>query len=255
MGEFLRNHLTLVKILFVVLIVVLIFVAIFIAKKLEGAKTRSEKIKKYVAIAIFSGLSVPLYLFAKIPFPIFTFLKIQFSIVPAYIIGFLLGPTSGALVILIRTAICIPFTKNMCVGELADLFIGLAATLTSSIIYLKHRTKGGAAVSLVFSSVAWLITAVVANIVLLLPFYIKLMFNDNLAGFVSMLSSSVSSINEENYMLMYVLIGVIPFNLIVTAACSVITFIVYKSISKLYRNIATDNKQSEENLDNSSEKE
>ena len=106
MGEFLRNHLTLVKILFVVLIVVLIFVAIFIAKKLEGAKTRSEKIKKYVAIAIFSGLSVPLYLFAKIPFPIFTFLKIQFSIVPAYIIGFLLGPTSGALVILIRTAIC-----------------------------------------------------------------------------------------------------------------------------------------------------
>ena len=143
----------------------------------------------------------------------------------------------------------------MCVGELADLCIGVAATLTSSIVYLKHKTKGRAAASLVFASVAWVITAILANIVLLLPFYIRLMFNDNLAGFVSMLASSVPSINENNYMLMYVLIGVIPFNLIMTVVSSIVTFIVYKSISKLYHNIAKEDNQKEENLDNSSEKE
>ena len=255
MGDFLRNNLTLVKILFIVFLVLLLIGATFIAKKFERAQTRSEKIKKYVTIAVFSGLSVPLYLFAKIPFPIFTFLKLQISILPAYIIGFLLGPTSGVMVVLIRTAICIPFTKNMCVGELADLCIGVAATLTSSIYYLKNKTKARAAMSLVFASVAWVITAIIANIILLLPFYIKLVFNDNLAGFVSMLAENVPSINESNYMLMYVLIGVIPFNLIITVVSSVITFIVYKRISKLYHNIAKEDNQKEENLDNSTEKE
>ena len=254
MGEFLRNNLTLVKILFAIVLVILLIGSVLIAKKLEGTKTRSEKIKKYSTIAIFSGLSVLLY-YLRIPFPIFTFLKLQLSSLPAYIIGFLLGPASGVMVILIRAAITIPFTHSMCVGELADLCIGVAATLTSSIVYLKHKTKGRAAASLVFASVAWVITAILANIVLLLPFYIKLMFNDNLTGFVSMLASSVPSINEDNYMLMYVLIGVIPFNLIMTVVSSIVTFIVYKSISKLYHNIAKEDNSKEENLDNSSEKE
>ena len=253
MGEFLKNNLTLVKILFAILLIILLIGSIIIARRLEGTKTRSEKIKKYSTIAIFSGLSVLLY-YLRIPFPIFTFLKLQLSSLPAYIIGFLLGPASGVMVVLIRTAICIPFTHSMCVGELADLCIGVAATLTSSIVYLKHKTKGRAAASLVFASVAWVITAILANIVLLLPFYIKLMFNDNLT-FVSILASSVPSINEDNYMLMYVLIGVIPFNLIMTVVSSIVTFIVYKSISKLYHNIAKEDNQKEENLDNSSEKE
>ena len=253
MGEFLRNNLTLVKILFATLLIILLIGSVMIAKKLEGTKTRSEKIKKYSTIAIFSGLSVLLY-YLRIPF-IFPFLKLQLSSLPAYIIGFLLGPASGVMVVMIRTAICIPFTHSMCVGELADLCIGVAATLTSSIVYLKHKTKGRAAISLLFASIAWVITAILANIVLLLPFYIKLMFNDNLAGFVSMLASSVPAINENNYMLMYVLIGVIPFNLIMTVVSSIVTFIVYKSISKLYRNIAKDESPKEENLDNLSEKE
>ena len=254
MADFLRNNETLIKIIFAVLLVVLFIGLMFIAKKFEGAKTRSEKIKKYATIAIFSGLSVLLY-YLRIPFPIFTFLKLQLSSLPAYIIGFLLGPASGVMVVMIRTAICIPFTHSMCVGELADLCIGVAATLTSSIVYLKHKTKCRAAISLLFASVAWVITAIFANIILLLPFYIKLMFNNDLAGFVSMLASSVPAINENNYMLMYVLIGVIPFNLIMTVVSSIVTFIVYKSISKLYRNIAKDKSPKEENLDNSSEKE
>ena len=251
MADFLRNNETLIKIIFAVLLVALFIGLMFIAKKLEGAKTRSEKIKKYATIAIFSGLSVLLY-YLRIPFPIFTFLKLQLSSLPAYIIGFLLGPASGVMVV---TAICIPFTHSMCVGELADLCIGVAATLTSSIVYLKHKTKGRAAISLLFASVAWVITAIFANIILLLPFYIKLMFNNDLAGFVSMLANSVPAINENNYMLMYVLIGVIPFNLIMTVVSSIVTFVVYKSISKLYRNIAKDESPKEENLDNSSEKE
>ena len=254
MAEFLRNNETLIKILFALFLAGLFACAIFLARKFESAKTRSEKIKKYATIAIFSGLSVLLY-YLRIPFPIFTFLKLQLSSLPAYIIGFLLGPASGIMVVLIRTAICVPFTSSMCVGEVADLCIGVAATLTSSVIYIIKKTRGRAAISLVFASIAWVVTAIIANIVLLLPFYIKLMFNDNLAGFVSMLAKSVPSINENNYMIMYVLIGVIPFNLIMTVVSSIVTFFVYKRISKLYHHIIKDDALPQENLDNSSEKE
>ena len=248
MGEFLRNHILLVKLLFVLFLVILFAIAIIVARKYEEAKNRSEKIKKYATIAIFSGLSVLLY-YLRLPFPVFTFLKLQLSSLPAYIIGFLLGPASGIMVVLVRTAICIPFTSTMCVGEIADLCIGVAATLTSSLIYLKNKTKRTAALSLAFASLAWVVTAIIMNIVLLLPFYIKLMFNDNLTGFVNMLAQSVSSINEDNYMLMYILIGVIPFNLIITVASSLVTFLVYKRISKIYRNIAKDEKK----IDNQAE--
>ena len=68
MADFLRNNETLIKIIFAVLLVALFIGLMFIAKKLEGAKTRSEKIKKYATIAIFSGLSVLLY-YLRIPFP------------------------------------------------------------------------------------------------------------------------------------------------------------------------------------------
>ena len=246
MLDFLKEHSLLIKIIFASLLVIMLAVAILIARKLEKAQTRSEKIKKYATIAIFSALSVGLY-YVRIPFPVFSFLKMQLSSLPAYIIGFLLGPASGLMVIFIRTAITIPFTSSLCVGEVADLLIGVAATLTSSLIYLKNKTKEQAGYSLLFGSVAWVVTAIIANVVLLLPLYVALMFNHNEEAFVSMLNASVSFINQDNYVLMYVLIGVIPFNLMMTMASSIVTFLVYKRISKIYRHIAKE--ETKENIE------
>lgn len=239
MIDFLKNNATLVKTLFAVCLLALLIVAIFVARKYEVTKTRSEKIKKYATIAIFSALSVVLF-YLRIPFPVFTFLKMQLSSLPAYIIGFLLGPASGLMVIFIRTAVCIPFTSSLCVGEVADLLIGVAATLTSSLIYLKKKTKRQAGISLLFASIAWIVTAIIANVLLLLPLYISLMFNHNEEAFVNMLAHSASFINQNNYVLMYVLIGVIPFNLMISMISSIVTFLVYKRISNLYRSIAKD---------------
>lgn len=244
MLDFLNAHRTLTQILFASLLLLMLIGAIFFAHKFEVTKTRSEKIKKYATVAIFSALSIGLY-YLRIPFPVFTFLKMQLSSVPAYIVGFLLGPASGLMVIFIRTAICIPFTSTICVGELADLLIGTAATLTSSLYYLKNKTKTKAAISLTLASVVWVLTAILANVVLLLPFYIRLMFNGNEVAFVNMLASSASFINENNYVLMYVLVGVIPFNLMISIVSAVVTFLIYKRISKLYRNIAKEDNNSD----------
>lgn len=239
MITFLKEHSLLVKIVFSSFLVLLLVGAIIIASKLEKTKGRSNKIKKYATIAIFSGVSVALY-YLRFPFPIFDFLKIQFSIIPAYIIGFLLGPASGLMVIFIRTAICIPFTHSLCVGEIADLLIGIATILTSSVIYMRDKTKKQAAISLIYGSVAWILIAIVANYLLLVPLYIQLYFNADTNAFIGTLSAGIPSINEDNYMLLYTLLGVIPFNFLMTALSSVITFIIYKHISMLYKNIAKD---------------
>lgn len=239
MIEFLKSHETISKIIFASILFVLFIVAIIIAYKLEPVKTRTEKIKKYATIAIFSAFSVALF-YLRIPFPIFTFLKIQFSNLPAYIIGLMLGPASGLMVVFIRTMICIPFTSSLCVGEVADLLIGSAAVLTSSIIYLKNKTKRQAGISLMFATVSWVVVAMIANYALLVPLYIQLYFNSNTTAFVHMLSAGADFINENNYMLIYMILGVIPFNSIISVASSIITFIVYKRISTLYKNIGSE---------------
>ena len=188
------------------------------------------RIKYVVEVGIFAALSVVLY-FLRFPLPIFpSFLEIQFSALPIVIIGFSLGPVAGAITLLIKSLICLPFTTTMGVGDLADLLIGLSFILTTSLIYKKNKTKKGAIIALCFGSLAWIISAVVMNYFVLVPFFIEMMFKGNVEGFVS-ICQVIPNITISNYKIYYVLFATIPFNLIISTVVSLVTFFVYKKIS------------------------
>ena len=109
-------------------------------------------------VGIFSALSVVLY-FIRFPLPPFpSFLKIQFSNLPAVIGGFVMGPFYGFLIVLIRTLISLPFTSSHMVGELADLMIGGAVVVSSSVVYRLMKTKKGGLLSLLVSIVMWVLS-------------------------------------------------------------------------------------------------
>lgn len=231
MINFLKEHASLTKwILIISLIIALTILVIILLKK-----KNDRNVKKLTTIAIFSALSFILY-YVKIPYPVFTFLDIQFSNIPAFIVGFLLGPVSGVMVIIIRTIIKIPFSSTFCVGEIADLIIGIAIVLASSFAYKRNKTKKGAFIALVIASVCWIVTSLLLNYLFLLPAYMQLFFGANPNNFLVAfdLSSVFSKINESNYMLYYILFGVLPFNVVLSIACSGVTFLVYKRISKIY---------------------
>lgn len=197
--------------------------------------------KKIALTAILSTLATILYMFIKFPLPMLFpyFLDFQVSNLPAIIGGFLLGPVYGSLIVIIRFLIKLPFSSTQYVGELADLIIGLAVVISSSIIYIKNKTRKGALIALTTSTVIWVITSVLLNRYVLVPFYIELFFKGDVNAFVN-ICKIIPGINEQNYMQKYLVYAVLPFNLLLSISVNLITFLVYKRLSNFIKTYFND---------------
>ena len=197
--------------------------------------------KKIALTAILSTYATILYMFIKFPLPMLfpSFLDFQVSNLPAIIGGFLLGPVYGSLIVIIRFLIKLPFSSTQYVGELADLIIGLAVVISSSIIYIKNKTRKGALIALTTSTVIWVITSVLLNRYVLVPFYIELFFKGDVNAFVN-ICKIIPGINEQNYMQKYLVYAVLPFNLLLSISVNLITFLVYKRLSNFIKTYFND---------------
>lgn len=197
----------------------------------EVQNKRHKKIVWIVMVAIFAGLSTVLYFLKfSLPFMFPGFLKIQFSNLPIIMIGFLLGPWAGVATLAIKSLIALPFTSSVGVGELADFILGLGVSLSSSLIYKFNHTKKGAIIALVVSLFVWIILGVLANWLILIPFYIELYFHGDVNALVGALGI-IKGINTDNYMLYYLLFAVIPFNALISFLVNLVTYFTYKRIS------------------------
>lgn len=200
--------------------------------------SKNRQILDYMTkVAIFSALSFVLYLFPKFPLPFFpSFLEIQFSNLPAILGGFALGPVGGALIVAIRTVIKLPLSSTACVGELADCIIGLATVMVSSLIYQKFKTKKGGIIALICGVITWTTIAIIANTFILIPFYAKFFMGEKgIAGLVMITQDVLPNVTVENFIEVYVVYAALPFNLLLSTTVSVITFLVYKRISIVFK--------------------
>jgi len=196
---------------------------------------RKMNIKQMAVIGIFGALSVVLYYFAKFKVPFFpSWLDIQFSDVPALLVTYMYGPVSGVLVIVTRFFCKLPGTSTVGVGELADLLIGVTLCLISGILYKKHRSLKGALVATSIGMVVATLVAMLSNWLILIPAY------KNIAGFPQVALTSTMDVivsggsgvvTDDNFMVYYQFVGVLPFNLFRYALVFVITFLLYKRLS------------------------
>ena len=215
------------------------------------------QIRKITLTALLAALSSILYYFVKFPLALIIpiippFLEVNFSMVPVLLGGYMVGPLYGVIVVLIRFLVKLPSTHTACVGELADLLIGVLTVLATSIIYKRFRTKKGALISLGSGCLTWVITSLFVNAFILIPTYIQLYFNGNVEGLVNMLSN-IPGITADNYLIKYILYGALPFNTILSLTVCIITFVVYKPLHKLISDISNrltkkdDNKENKKN--------
>ena len=201
---------------------------------------KNKKLINYITkVAIFSALSTVLYVWVKFPLPFLfpSFLDIQFSNLPAILAGLALGPLGGALVVIIRTLgkLAISGTGTMYVGELADLLIGLATVLSISFIYKFNRTKKGGVIALIIGTIVWIVSSVLMNWLVMIPAYIKLMFNGSAMPLIKMCQSVLPNMNEENFMVVYLFGAALPFNALLSITVGIITFFVYKRVSIIFK--------------------
>ena len=201
-------------------------------------KKKTLSVKEITLIGIQSALSIILYyvasLIPSIPFFPPWLDLFNFSEIPALITGFIYGPYAGSLVILVRFFVKLPGTFTAGVGELADLILGLVLVIVSSIIYKRHRSLKGALIGTSCSMVICSLTACLLNYLVLIPAYV------NLAGFsyetLASMLSYMGNVTVDNFMVYYIFIGVLPFNIARYVMIFIITFITYKINLRLFIN-------------------
>lgn len=195
---------------------------------------------RIAVIALFGTLAGVLYIFG---FPIAaafpSFLELNFSDIPALIGTFTLGPVSGCLIIVVKILVKLIFkgTSTVFVGELADLLIGLAFVVPCGLIYRKKRTFRGALLSVAAGTAASVAMAVLANWIVLVPFYIKLYFGGSWDPLVSMMKPLFPSCTRENFYGFYLWVSVLPFNVMRCLIAVAVTMLVYKHISRAINRI------------------
>ena len=209
--------------------------------------------KQMSVIGVFSALSIILYYFGKFNLPFFpSWLDIQFSEIPALIISFMYGPFSGALIILVRFFCKLPGTSTVGVGEMADLLIGLTLVITAGLIYKKHRTIKGALCALAIGMLFGTFVATVSNWLILIPAYkgiagySQAMLTGAMDGIIS---GSKGVVTDDNFMLYYLFVAVIPFNLFRYTLVFIITFILYKRLKNIIVHFVKDFNNLEEEIE------
>ena len=193
---------------------------------------KKNQIKKITTIGILAALSCVFYLYLKFPLPFFpSFLDIQFSNLPVLLAGLMFGPTEAIIIVIIRFLVKFSMSSTMVVGEVADLIIGFFVAVSVSIIYSKIRTKKGGIISLIIGCVVWILGAVIANTFVLIPWYVEVYGLEMVLGLLSV----IPGVTADNYLLYYILFAAIPFNTLLSVSVSLITFLVYKRISLIYK--------------------
>ncbi len=185
-------------------------------------------------VAVLSAISFILYMYAKFPLPFMfpVFLDMQFSELPAILAGFSLGPVAGALVIIIKCLLKFPFSGTVFVGEITDMVLGIAYVVPAAIIYQLKKTRKNALIGLIVGTLAATVTAMFLNRFVSVPFYVQLYFKGNFDGIVKMCSALYPNATKDSFYWIYLFAAVLPFNLLRLGLVSLVTFFVYKSLSK-----------------------
>ena len=170
--------------------------------------------KRLTLMAVFVALSYVIS-FLEIPlFPAAPFLKLDFGNVLVLLVSFLLGPVEGVLVCLLKEGLRAIGSSSGGVGEIANMLATSAYILLPSIVY---RLRYGLKVVIPSLAVACLLgtgAALITNRFITFPLY---------------MGEGAASVFADLFWY------VVSFNLIKTAAVSVLTLLLYKRLSNFLK--------------------
>ncbi len=201
-------------------------------KELENSRM---KVKKIAFIGLMGAVSAVLMLL-RFPIPFMPpFLSFDLSGVMEMMGGLMFGPMEALCIIVVKILLQLVMQGSMSLGtgELQNFILSSAYVLPAVLIYHRKKTKKSAIIGMTVSSVIVAVVAVITNLYLIIPFYVKL-FGMSMGDIISM-CSAVNPAMKDTVSL--VIFGLVPFNLIKYGATSVVTFIIYKRLSGVIRGI------------------
>ena len=166
--------------------------------------------RQLVTMALLCAIGV---LLSFIEFPLLpgvAWLKYDASAMPAMVCGFAFGPAAGLAVGIVGAIIHGILLADFS-GAVMNILVVSGFILPAALVYRKSRTFKSAVVGLVLSVIAATVMAILGNLVIT-PLYLGVPFDAVVAMIIPILT---------------------PFNVIKAVLNSVLTLIVYKSISNL----------------------
>lgn len=200
------------------------------------SKFKSPKFSTaYIAkIAVLTAISFILYnIKFNLPFMFPEFLEVQISELPALLAGFSMGPVSACIVIVLKCLLKFPLSSTVYVGEATDILLGIALVLPASIIYSLHKDKKHAFIGLCVGGGIFTVLSILVNRFISIPYFVQLYFSGDFNLIVKMLSVLYKDMTADTFYVYYLFAGVLPFNLLRCIIVGVLTFVLYKRLSKI----------------------
>ena len=185
------------------------------------------KTMKITYTALFAAIATVLMYF-EFPVPLMLpFLKIDLSGAAILIGAFIFGIGPGIAMALIKDLIHLTMTQTGGSGELQDFILMVVLVVIAVSIYKRHHSRKGALIGCLAASAAMACVGMLTNYLIIIPFYSKVMLMplDAIFGACAAVNPYISGMGT------YLLIGVLPFNIIKGAIITVITMMVYKKLS------------------------
>ena len=155
---------------------------------------------------------------------------LDFSNLPVLLGAFAMGPAAGMVILALKEVIHLllqGIAENNAVGNLADFLMSAAYILPAALLYMRKKTRKNAVLGMVLGTGFITVFGVLANWLILLPFY-TLACGYPMEAIVSTVGAVFPFVTSEATLLIYF---VAPFNLVKGIAISVVTFLIYKPLS------------------------
>ena len=158
---------------------------------------QSKKLKKFVAIGMFSSISYILMLL-NFPFPGFPpYLNIDFSDIPALLAAIIFGPAAAILVELLKNLLDFVMTgseSGVPIGHIANFLAGITYVLPAYYIYKKVSSKKGLIIGLVVATIFMALFMSVMNYYFILPAY-GMFMNMDLGEAIKLVATAIFPFN------------------------------------------------------------
>ncbi len=185
------------------------------------------KTSKITYTAIFAAIASVLMYF-EFPLPFMPpFLQVDLSGVAVLIGAFIFGIRPAICMILIKDVIHLTKSATGGSGELADFFMMTTLIVIAVSIYKLHKTRKLAVVGCLAGTVGMALMGMLTNNFLIIPYYTVAM------GWpIETILDLCAQVNPHiGSMWGYLLLGVLPFNLVKGIIITVITLLAYKKLS------------------------
>lgn len=195
--------------------------------------TKKVNVRYMVQCGMLGGVATLLMLF-EIPLwfaP--SFYEIDLSEVAVLVGTFAMGPLAGVVIETIKILLnfILNGTVTAGVGELANLLFGISLVVPAGIIYGRNKTRKGATVGLIAGTIIMTLVGGFMNAYILLPVYATAfgMPLEAIVGMGTAVNPAITGLES------FVLLAVVPFNLLKGVIVSIITLLIYKKLSPILK--------------------